>query len=434
MSKHISRLAGTAGLIAVVVALPLAAWVALTRGPAERAEGAPLGSEPGAAPFVVHEWGTFLSVQGSDGVTLGGMVDSEEALPEFVRERDLGGGSRSTFLSKMETPVTYFYTDRPRTVKVRVRMPGGLLTHWYPAVLKFGTESQTGTVPDSFLDWGTLELTPDRPGLKPESLGVFRTVNNASTWPFARQTDSAYVRAANRPGVRKTGEVEKFLFYRGLETLDLPLHIAPVTLRNGENELQLVNKSDDPLTNVFVIHVDKGRIGFEAVKDVAGKATEWAPAVKASRKLDEGVPLAKKAVAAGLVKAGLYEKEALAMVNTWEQSYFRNDGLRVLYVMPRKLTDAAIPIQIEPKPDALERVMVGRIEVLSPEAENAAEKAVKNVLSKDEKTQQAGQAALARMGRLEEPVLRRVLALSGDEAVKGWITKRLEELQIRLHP
>ena len=37
--------------------------------------------------WIVHEWGTFLSVQGSDGATLGGMVDSEENLPRFVRER-----------------------------------------------------------------------------------------------------------------------------------------------------------------------------------------------------------------------------------------------------------------------------------------------------------------------------------------------------------
>jgi hypothetical protein len=35
----------------------------------------------------IHEWGTFLSVQGSDGATLGGMVDPEENLPRFVRER-----------------------------------------------------------------------------------------------------------------------------------------------------------------------------------------------------------------------------------------------------------------------------------------------------------------------------------------------------------
>src|SRR5687768_6711735 len=57
--------------------------------------------------LVVHEWGTFLSVQGSDGSTMGGMVDSEEQLPPFVRERGLSGRNRVGLTQKMETPVTY---------------------------------------------------------------------------------------------------------------------------------------------------------------------------------------------------------------------------------------------------------------------------------------------------------------------------------------
>src|SRR5437588_12223181 len=105
--------------LAAAAVLAAAVAVAAVRGAGAPADG---------GTWVVHEWGTFLSVQGSDGVTLGGMVDSEEALPAFVRQRDLGGRSRASFYSKMETPVTYFYTDRPRDVQVRVEMPGGLLT------------------------------------------------------------------------------------------------------------------------------------------------------------------------------------------------------------------------------------------------------------------------------------------------------------------
>src|SRR5690348_12112360 len=58
-------------------------------------------ADPG--PLVVHEWGTFLSVQGSDGVTLGGMVDSEEVLPPFVEARGLASWQRAHIYSKMET-------------------------------------------------------------------------------------------------------------------------------------------------------------------------------------------------------------------------------------------------------------------------------------------------------------------------------------------
>src|SRR5262249_18618883 len=93
---------------------------------------------PDPGPLIVHEWGTFLSVQESDGGALGGMTDSEEHLPGFVRERKLDGRPRWSIFGKMETPVTYFYVDQPRTVRVRVDMPRGLLTHWYPAVDAFG--------------------------------------------------------------------------------------------------------------------------------------------------------------------------------------------------------------------------------------------------------------------------------------------------------
>ena len=51
----------------------------------------------GAAPtergsdLVVHEWGTFLAMQGSDGVTLDGMYHEEHALPAFVHSRSRDG-------------------------------------------------------------------------------------------------------------------------------------------------------------------------------------------------------------------------------------------------------------------------------------------------------------------------------------------------------
>jgi hypothetical protein len=106
--------------------------------------------------LIVHEWGTFLSVQGSDGVTQGGMVDSEENLPWFVRTRSLGGRNSGELFIKMETPVTYFYVDKPRKVQVKVGMTRGLLTHWFPAVLGFGpAPSAKNPGPDSYLDWGS---------------------------------------------------------------------------------------------------------------------------------------------------------------------------------------------------------------------------------------------------------------------------------------
>jgi hypothetical protein len=66
-----------------------------------------------------------------------------------------------------------------------------------------------------------------------------------------------------------------------------------------------------------------------------------------------------------LVEFGLYRKEALAMIETWRDSWFE-EGTRVLYLLPRMQVDSLLPIEIEPPPSTLARVFVGRVEVLSP--------------------------------------------------------------------
>src|SRR5207249_1491997 len=61
--------------------------------------------------------------------------------------------------------------------------------------------------------------------------------------------------------------------------------------------------------------------------------------------------------------------EADAMIDTWRHSYFETPGLRVFWIVPRASTDLSLPMTMIPKPDALERVLVARSEVLTPEFE-----------------------------------------------------------------
>src|SRR4029079_8990453 len=67
------------------------------------------------------------------------LVDSD--LPPFVLDRARQSGTTNPLLKvdlralqSMETPVTYFYTDREPQASVRVRFPQGLLTEFYPPV------------------------------------------------------------------------------------------------------------------------------------------------------------------------------------------------------------------------------------------------------------------------------------------------------------
>ena len=59
------------------------------------------------------------------------------------------------------------------------------------------------------------------------------------------------------------------------------------------------------------------------------------------------------------------------MVKTWESSWFGNEGTgtRRLYTLPRRVTDTLLPLRINPTPDETVRVMVGRIDILTPEQE-----------------------------------------------------------------
>src|SRR5688500_12676147 len=86
----------------------------------------------GRSTMVVHEWGTFLGMNGSDGVSLDGMYHEEHALPAFVHARGKDQLRIRSAMIKGETPVIYFYAKRPQQVSVRVDFPGGIWTQWYP--------------------------------------------------------------------------------------------------------------------------------------------------------------------------------------------------------------------------------------------------------------------------------------------------------------
>src|SRR6185369_9355447 len=98
--------------------------------------------DPGRDGFVVHEWGTLTSVMASDGTLLPGLHHEEEDLPGFVTDRIAAAEANrkneafvtDATLQKMETPVTYFYSPRARTLSASVGFPAGMLTQWYPNV------------------------------------------------------------------------------------------------------------------------------------------------------------------------------------------------------------------------------------------------------------------------------------------------------------
>lgn len=416
-------------LLALFAGTALAAFAPAWPPPQGRAE-------PPGPKLIVHEWGTFLSVQGSDGQALGGMVDSEEELPKFVYDR--GGAAwdaalrrkRATMFSKMETPVTYFYVDQPMIVHAKVRMPEGLLTHWYPVVSEIKpTWKPNERLPEdvgSSLNWGAFWVYPQKHFTQKNPAPALPAVGSNEPWRFVRETDSALL--AFRTGAenpKEGAQHEKFLFYRGLGEFKLPIYFKAQG-RDDALKLEIFNQEQQPIVGAIALQVADGHIRFARLNELtklSWSTHDLGKTFSEPKPLAEGVPLAKAAVEAELVKAGLYPKEAAAMCNNWEKSYFATPGTRLLHIVPRTSTDALIPIEISPQPTELVRVMVGRTELLTPDREAALLKSLEQLA--DPKTKAEGEAFLASLGRLREPALRRAQQLAGE---KGAIRAQIDKL------
>ncbi len=347
-------------------------------------------ASPARDSLVVHEWGTFTSVAGEDGVALEWrpLVEGSD-LPSFVYGEGRGGGLRGeyhegksarTATVRMETPVLYFYAAREQKVSVKVDFPKGRITEWYP---------QAQRVPEHGIDWGTILVAPG--GAAGATLP--RETEGSNYYP-ARATDSDLVRVCNAEG---GNELEKFLFYRGVGTFDLPV---AVTL-DGQR-VRVKDQDGSKIGTVIVFERAGSKVGWSSAELSRGEVAVNRPT------LDEHLDALYRELEQQLVVQGLYEKEAKAMVATWKDQWFE-DGLRVFFVMPRAATDAALPITISPQPDSLVRVLVGRVEVITPEKE-------KEVAA--EITAGTTMAALRKAhGRFAEPIVKRLLAHTTEAAL-----------------
>jgi hypothetical protein len=78
-----------------------------------------------------------------------------------------------------------------------------------------------------------------------------------------------------------------------------------------------------------------------------------------------------------LEERGLFPPEAQAMVETWRDSWFE-DGTRIFYITPKAAVDARLPLTISPAPADVNRVFVGRLELITPEMKDDVERAIVN--------------------------------------------------------
>jgi hypothetical protein len=337
------------------------------------------GRKPSDDPhgLTVHEWGTFTSIAGEDGKAItwmpwGGPTD----LPCFVdrfNNTGLKAGYSSTV--RMETPVLYFYSPREMKVNASVRFRHGLITEWYPQATvtpKDGLVNLASPGFQSSVSWSEVKVHPKGTDTLPQE-------KRSSHYYAARQTDAATLQV----GAQK----EKFLFYRGVASFELPISAG----MTPEGKVVVKSLSGEEIPEVILFESRGGKLGYRMATRV--DLQEFAPPSLAS-----DFASLKKDFERVLVSEGLFPREAAAMVETWRDSWFE-EGMRLFYVVPGNAVDSVLPLQVTPKPSRIARVFIGRMELVTPVTLDQVRTAL---VSND-------RATLEKYGRFLEPISRQLL-------------------------
>ncbi|MFO0914236.1 MAG: hypothetical protein U0795_14850 [Pirellulales bacterium] len=389
--------------IAVGIVVGIGGWIGDAAGPS---------AVYGAEPVVIHEWGTFTTLQDETGQELPGINIDDEPVPPFVHNlhplllsqpfgpelhwgfRQKGAPRHHPHVTmRLETPIIYFHlpptAPRPLAVDIDVAFRGGWLTEFFPnarpdapgldqGAFEFGalTPSTIGR-----LSWHDLQVGTPQGG---NAQGGNAQGGNAQSgspgeppatdwpvWTIPRQV------AADRVSTRD-GEHEHYVFYRGVANQRAPLR---TTLDRADHRLQLFANFDEVLSpdqtasidhlwlvdirgqdQVAFRRLDGVTVSADPAQPIAQTDSQFAPAEFGPQRLGE----LKQQMHRALVEDGLFDDEATALLDTWQRAYFQSPGLRLFFLVPQAWTDHYLPLSITTSaPIRLDRVMVARLELKS---------------------------------------------------------------------
>lgn len=335
----------------------------------------------------VHEWGTFTSFQDERGAAFAKINTDDEPVPKFVHQlfyngqfaptnmppRGSQGAERAhpSVTMRLETPVTYFHLPKSRqemTLDVSVEFQGGWLTEFFPnaatqvngRMVKDCKEEALDPSTVGRLSWKGLRLGGNGEG----------PATAERVWLAPRNVRAAQVTVGE--------ESERFLFYRGVGHRDAPLRIVrqpadhQLQLRSPLKESPALTRSGMKLSHLWLAEVaPDGTSAFRSLPDITldGRPDQFlgeTPGTfSATEFRAENLGKLRAAMQAALVVQGLFDDEAAALLNTWELSYFQSPGLRMFFLLPQTWTDHVLPLKMSVPADVT-RVMVGRIELVTP--------------------------------------------------------------------
>jgi len=361
---------------------------------------------------------------------------AKDDLPGFVKDQGyrcfkfrLGGAVR------METPVMYFYSPREVTARVKVLFPHGVITEWYPdgdnAIYESkGLMDQIRMYSDdavlqtkSLIDPAPHGLGPELVRLSPSLNGIDTSLRNlmgAIAWndikiqpgstadfPDEKQPSRYYAaRATDAAPITVGGQHEKFLFYRGVGRMPVPLSARV----SGDGSVVVENRGPDPVPTAILFENRGGRLGYRNAGAIQNSGAIQSVVALDRPSLDGSFSQLRHDLETALVAQGLFPKEAQAMVETWRDSWFE-EGSRLIYIVPEHAIDAMLPLHVDPAPAQTARVFVGRIELVTAETKRVVEDAFAR----------SDWPAVERYGRFLEPILARISSES------PWKAKQVEQ-------
>jgi hypothetical protein len=342
-----------------------------------------------APELTAHEWGTFTAIAGKDGRAVEWLplglprFPPSTDLPQFVEHingLNFKQGLRGTI--RMETPVLYFYSPREVTVSARVSFSKGLITEWYPHADRV---QPAGVLADTSLNRASSDgsIAWDHVAVSPNLAGEYPGDAQTNRYYAARETASSPLRVQTSVGEQQ----EKFLFYRGVSAIPLPLS-ARLT---SEGRLLIKSLNGDKIPNAILFERRGERVGYRLTGALTDEPAVEPPVLTGS------VDSLCGDLEEILVGQGLYRDEAHAMIETWKDSWFE-EGSRLIYIVPRGFIDDILPLSIDPAPGQIVRVFVGRLEIITP----ATAMAVKTAVAHND------EATLDKYSRFLEPILQTI--------------------------
>ncbi len=377
---------------------------------------------------IVHEWGTFTSLQDESGHAIGGINVDDEPVPYFASSVAIGvvpqygserisgsnlglppygqgkgwisGDPRVTM--RLETPVLYIYPpkgQKPKSVPpldVRVDFHGGVLSQFYPhadfsglPLLNYpGNPEMSGRFPYIDKAAGLTEKTTTSLDWKGVRLGSAEKPieTDAKVWTTPREVSAPVLEVksseTDEKGVHSYTQAEHFLFYRGVGHLDSPVRLnasarGEVGTTTHLRILPQYGEDKNTYSHAWIAEIrPNGSCAFRVLSSF-GMTRGFGPGQWPTVDLTSSMSFKrddfstdylgslKTSMEEALVSEGLYPDEASAMLRTWELSYFKSPGLRFFYIVPRAWVDEVLPLKITGAPTEITRVMVGRIELIT---------------------------------------------------------------------